>query len=217
MQALLVRRQKRSQRNTSHSVSLRILWATTLECLHVKSLAPGFLIAMPRLNDPNFERSVVLMIEHNEVGSMGLVINRPMELSLDDVGKSQKLAVAARHGPDAVYQGGPVEPYRGFVLHDGANVSEKTTLVPGLYLSVTSDSLEPLLTEHGGRLRFCLGYAGWGPGQLARELREGSWLFTEAQADAVLHKEAGQMWEDTIKSMGFDPAMLLAAQGSTVC
>ena len=78
----------------------------------MKSLAPGFLIAMPQLGDPNFRRSVVLMIEHNDEGSMGLVINHAAPLTMADLGKGQKLTVATGRAEQAVFVGGPVEPYR---------------------------------------------------------------------------------------------------------
>lgn len=179
----------------------------------VKSLAPGFLIAMPQLGDPNFHRSVVLMLEHNEQGSMGLVVNHPSTLTLGDLGASQNMAVAPEREPQPVMSGGPVEAQRGFVLHDYEHVEEKQLLLPGLYLSLTMDALAPILAAEIGRVRFCLGYAGWGPKQLENELAEGSWLFCEADPSAVLETEPAQLWEETVRKMGVDPAMLLPARG----
>ncbi len=179
----------------------------------VKALAPGFLIAMPQLLDPNFQRTVVLVLEHSDGGSMGLVFNRTAKMSLADLGKSQELSVHPLRAGEPIFLGGPVEPYRGFVLHDSAVVEEKAQIVPGLYLSVTGDALKELLASTGARVRFCLGYAGWGPGQIDKELAQGSWLFTEAAADTVLGKEPAQIWEDVIKSMGVDPAMLVTTGG----
>jgi putative transcriptional regulator len=179
----------------------------------VKALAPGFLIAMPQMLDPNFARAVVLMLEHNDEGAMGLVINRAAELTFSDLGKSQKLEIAPGRELDPIFVGGPVEPYRGFVLHDDESVEERAPLLPGLYLSVTTDALEPLLKASSNRLRFCLGYAGWGPGQLEKEIEQGSWLFTEARKDVVLLGEPEQVWSEVIKSMGVDPAMLVTTGG----
>jgi putative transcriptional regulator len=179
----------------------------------VKSLAPGFLIAMPKLGDPNFHRSVVLMIEHNDEGSMGLVLNRPAPLTLAELGKGQKLTVATSRTDQAVFVGGPVEPYRGFVLHDADKIGEKVEVMPGLFLSVTSDALKPLLAMDDVRMRFCLGYSGWGPKQLEREMAQGAWLFTEAVAAAALDSEAEALWGETLKSMGVDPAMLVVGGG----
>ncbi|MHB8873254.1 MAG: YqgE/AlgH family protein [Myxococcaceae bacterium] len=181
----------------------------------MKALAPGFLIAMPQLGDPNFHRSVVLMIEHAEGGAMGLVINRAAPITLKELARAQKLTVAADRMSDAVFVGGPVDPYRGFVLHDSLAVEEKHELLPGLFLSVTLDALTPLLQDPSAKvhLRFCLGYSGWGPKQIERELAEGAWLFTEAAAEPVLHGNPGELWDSTVRSMGFDPAMLLRGGG----
>ncbi|MBX7100981.1 MAG: YqgE/AlgH family protein [Myxococcaceae bacterium] len=179
----------------------------------MERLAPGFLIAMPQLGDPNFQRSVVLMIEHSAKGSMGLVVNRASPLTLAEVADGQKLDLSIGRRTDAVYLGGPVEPYRGFVLHDDAEVEERVSVLPGLYLSVTNDALKPLLASGDTRLRFCLGYAGWGPSQVEKELEEGSWLFTEANAQAILELPAEELWAQTLKGMGVDPAMLMISKG----
>jgi putative transcriptional regulator len=179
----------------------------------VKALAPGFLIAMPQLQDPNFHRTVVLMLEHGDGGSMGLVINRQANLTFQDLGKSQELKVAERRYADHLFVGGPVESYRGFVLHDATSIDEKAEVLPGLYLSVTSDALERLIQDDVTTMRFCLGYAGWGPGQVEHELKQGSWLFTEATRDGVLVADPEHIWEEVIKSMGIDPAMLITTGG----
>jgi len=179
----------------------------------VKALAPGFLIAMPQLLDSNFERTVVLMLEHSDEGSMGLIINKRVPITLSELGKNQSLEVSQAHGEEPVFLGGPVEPYRGFVLHDSDKVDEKSQVLPGLFLSVTPESLKPLLTDDAVRVRFCLGYAGWGPGQVEKELADGSWLFTEATTRQVLTPTPEAVWEEVIKSMGVDPAMLVKSQG----
>ncbi|MBX7115802.1 MAG: YqgE/AlgH family protein [Myxococcaceae bacterium] len=179
----------------------------------MKSLAPGFLIAMPQLADPHFHRSVVLMIEHSDEGSMGLVLNRAAPLKLVDLGKGQSLLVAPAHAEENVFIGGPVEPFRGFVLHDCAEVAERHQVLPGLFLSVTPPALKSVLLDAGVHLRFCLGYAGWGPRQVERELAQGAWLFTEASAVPVLGGDPNQLWEETVKGMGVDPAMLVMGGG----
>src|SRR6476646_2441207 len=123
----------------------------------VKSLAPGFLIAMPQLGDPNFHKTVVLMIEHSDAGAMGLVLNRAAPITLKELARGQQLRLAESRSTHSVFVGGPVEPQRGFVLHDSRNISEKHEVLPGLYLSVTVDALQPLLADPATRLRFCLG------------------------------------------------------------
>jgi len=179
----------------------------------VQTLAPGFLIAMPRLGDPNFQRAVILVIEHGSGGAMGLVINRAAPLTLADVAKGHDIQLADGRGDQQVFLGGPVEPQRGFVLHDSPEVPEKHEIVPGLYLSVTLDALGPLLSDAQCRLRFCLGYAGWGPKQLDHEIAAGAWLFTEAERLAVLEGEADSLWDATLRGMGVDPAMIVSGAG----
>lgn len=168
---------------------------------------------MPQMLDPNFSKTVVLMLEHNDEGAMGLIINRTAELTFADLGRSQKLEIAPAREDDAIFVGGPVEPYRGFVLHDRESIGERAPLLPGLFLSVTTDALEPLLRDAATRLRFCLGYSGWGPGQLEKEIAQGSWLFTEARSEPVLTADPATIWSDVIKSMGVDPAMLVTTGG----
>jgi len=179
----------------------------------VKSLAPGFLIATPQLADTNFHQAVVLMVEHTDSGSMGLVINRTAPLTFRELGKSQELEVAASRRDDPLFHGGPVEPYRGFVLHDSDRVDERNEIIPGLYLSVTSDALNPLLKDPKASVRFCLGYAGWGAGQIEMEMKQGSWLYTEANLNDVLHTEPRKTWEQVIKSMGLEPGWVMPAGG----
>lgn len=179
----------------------------------MQTLAPGLLVATPQLTDSNFRRSVILMLEHGESGSMGLIINRGASLTLGDLAKNQSLTIAPEREKQPVFMGGPVENHRGFVLHDNERVTEKHEVVPGLYLSLTLDTLGPLLKDPGGRLRFCLGYAGWSAGQLESELASGSWLYAEASARPVLEGDPGLLWDHTLKSMGVDPAMLLKGKG----
>jgi len=163
---------------------------------------------MPQLGDPNFHRSVVLVLQHNVDGARGLVLNRPTRVTLEDVARGQSLPVAARLKGQPVYAGGPVDPQRGLVLHDRAGLLEKRQLAPGLFLSETVDALEELFSQDSGVLRFYLGYAGWGPQQLEAELKQGTWLFTEATTERVLQGEAETLWEEVLRHMGVDPAML---------
>jgi len=179
----------------------------------LQALAPGFLIAMPQLGDPNFHRAVILILEHGDGGSMGLVINRAAPLTLQDVAKGHELALADGRARQTVFLGGPVEPRRGFVLHDSAAVGEKHEILPGLFLSVTLDALGPLLADGAARVRFCLGYAGWGPKQLEHEIAQGAWLFTEASGEPVLDGNPETLWDATLRGMGVDPAMIVAGGG----
>jgi putative transcriptional regulator len=179
----------------------------------VKSLAPGFLIAMPQIDDPNFRQAVVLMIEHSETGSMGIVINRAADITFSELAKNQSLEVSAQRRRDVLHRGGPVEPQRGFVLHDSAQVSERHEISSGLYLSMTGEALAMLLKDSEANVRFCLGYAGWDAGQIENELQEGAWLFCEVSRDLVLEAKAETIWESAIKEMGIEPGRLVSSGG----
>lgn len=179
----------------------------------VKTLAPGLLLAMPQLGDPNFHRSVTLMIEHSETGSMGLVISRAAPLTLGELAEGQGMRISPERRRESVFVGGPVEPHRGFILHEDASIPEKHPVMPGLFLSVTLEALGALLENPTPRIRFCLGYAGWGARQLEGEMAAGSWLFSEAAADSVLGMEPAQLWDSTLRGMGVDPAMLMVGKG----
>ncbi len=168
---------------------------------------------MPQLGDPNFHRSVVLMIEHGDTGSMGLIVNRGAPLTLGELARGQSLKIATELTQQPVFVGGPVEPHRGFILHDDETILEKHTVLPGLHLSVTLDALGALLERPHVNLRFCLGYAGWGPRQLEGEMATGSWLFAEATANALLTGDPAQLWDVTLRGMGVDPAMLMMGKG----
>ncbi len=180
----------------------------------VSEIAPGLLIAVPQLADPNFERSVVLMIEHGESGAMGIVINRPAGITLGDVARSHDIRPSPPLRESPVFVGGPVEPERGFVLHARQDLPEFVPLFDGMNLSGSMETLKVLLEEGPtDGFRLCLGYAGWGPGPLEKELQEGSWLTAEAVPRHILETPPDQTWSVVLREMGIDPAMLLQGGG----
>jgi putative transcriptional regulator len=170
------------------------------------SLAPGLLIAMPQLNDPNFARSVVLLLEHNEDGSFGVVINNPIPAAVTlQSPDGEPIPVVAN-----VFLGGPVAPHVCMVVHGSAWASERTqTIVEGLCVSEPSVSMPQLVEQSTVPFRFIMGYAGWGPGQLQAELAEGAWLTRPVTAPLVLDTEPDEQWKAVIRSMGIDPMMLV--------
>lgn len=176
-------------------------------------LAPAFLVAVPQLGDPNFQRSVVLMLEHTTEGALGIVINRPGRLTLAAVGASQGLAVQAGLRADHVFVGGPVQAERGFVLHGRDDLPDSVRLVDGLWVSSSIDVLKLLLSSGDAGWRLCLGYAGWGAGQLENELREGAWLSTKATAAHALATEPKAVWDAVIRDMGIEPSRLMHTTG----
>jgi putative transcriptional regulator len=179
----------------------------------VSEIAPGLLIAVPQLGDPNFHRAVVLMLEHGEEGAMGLVVNHPASLRLSDVAAGQELTVGVGYAHAFAFIGGPVEPERGFVLHDRSDLEEAMEVAPGLFVSGSLETLKTLLLGPPERFRLCLGYSGWGPGQLESELQDGSWLTAPVGAEHVLRTSPAHAWDTVLREMGIDPATLLHGGG----
>lgn len=184
------------------------------------SLAPSMLIAVPQLADPNFARSVVLMIEHNEHGSFGLVINQPTEIKASELLESLDMPWA---GDDEamVWQGGPVQRSTGWVLHEPVAALDRlepgggtTTIVPGLSLSTSPERLRSLAAHPPGRMRLLLGYSGWGAGQLASEMAQGSWLLTEVDPRIVFDVAPEDMWAAAVRSLGItNPDAVVQSHG----
>lgn len=195
-------------------------------------LAPGLLLAMPHLLDPNFRRAVVLMVEHDEQGSFGIIVNQPSPLTARELFSSLDLEW---NGDDeaVVWRGGPVMPTYGWVLHDP---------VLGMPISARADGMTPDMTvlESGGtvpvgrdlvlssgsltilrsiaevpppHVRVILGYAGWGAGQLAEEMARGSWLHVDLSMDLVFGTPPDEMWEKALRSLGIDPENIVHGAG----
>ncbi|MBC8110948.1 MAG: YqgE/AlgH family protein [Verrucomicrobia bacterium] len=163
-------------------------------------LASGkLLIAEPFLGDPNFERSVILICQHDEQGSFGLTLNQTTNLYLKDVLKDEIYA----HIP--IYQGGPVEKNTLHFIHNLGNLVEDTIqIAEDLYWSGDFEQVKTLLnigkiTEED--IRFFVGYAGWSAGQLAGELTQNAWIVTDAEADFIFNTPAEQCWRAILKKM----------------
>jgi putative transcriptional regulator len=164
----------------------------------VRGAAGRFLVASETMTDPRFERAVVYMLRHDRTGALGLVVNRPlgtvpMARVLESLGRDREGA----HGDIRLHHGGPVEPGRGFVLHSpdwrGADSREVQEGV-----LVTSDpAIFDALARGGGPQRslFAVGYAGWAPGQLERELTGGFWIVVDADAALLFDDDAETKWQ----------------------
>lgn len=179
-------------------------------------LSNHFLIAMPSLADPNFQRSVTLVCQHDEGGALGIVINRPTELSAGEIFEQMKIPLHSdRHRHAPVYQGGPVQQERGFVLHDGER-RWASSLPVGEALSLTTsrDILEAMAEDRGPeRFLIALGYAGWAGGQLEMELAQNAWLSGPADYEIVFHTPVEERWERAAERLGVDLQRLSADAG----
>ncbi len=198
------------------------------------NLTHHFLIAMPSLEDEAFAKSVVYVCEHSERGALGLVINKPSDLSMTGLFEKVELPLHRKDLMNApVLQGGPVHTERGFVLHDAmvldapeqeaqalSAVSSKdkaqesvyasTMTIPGgLEMTTSKDVLEALSIGAGPkRVLISLGYSAWGEGQLESELAENSWLTVGADTAVIFDTPVEQRYERAMKLLGLEPWML---------
>jgi putative transcriptional regulator len=179
-------------------------------------LTNQFLVAMPALEDPNFRESVTFICEHNPQGALGIVINRPMNVVLDDILK--QLSLKARDGDTGatpVYLGGPVQPERGFVIHEPPGQWEATLKVGnGIGVTTSRDVLAALAEGHGPKRAFvALGYAGWTAGQLEEELKSNSWLSAPADPHIIFDTPVEQRWQAAARLIGVDLSLLSGDTG----
>lgn len=167
---------------------------------------PGMVLAaVPILHDPNFYRSVVLICDHNDEGTFGLVLNRETELEPGEILEDLGTASAP------VRSGGPVQPNTLHYLHElGPRVADALPIVDGLWWGGDFDSLKAELTEptSEGMTTFFLGYSGWGEGQLEDEIRQGSWAVAQMEPAWLFASEADGMWRDVMLSLGGDWALM---------
>ncbi|MCE9577204.1 MAG: YqgE/AlgH family protein [Deltaproteobacteria bacterium] len=173
-------------------------------------LAPGLLLAMPQLVDPNFTRSVVLMIEHDARGSFGLVINNPSPIKAAALLKSLEMPWRGDED-EKVWAGGPVSPETGWVLHEpvaqvratrGLGSSGAIAVTPLVTLSTSPDNLRAIAAAPPSRMRLLLGYSGWGPGQLASEMARGSWLCADPDPELIFDTPADEIWARALATLG---------------
>lgn len=172
------------------------------------NLTNQFLIAMPSLPDPNFSRTVALVCAHNEDGAMGLVINRPLGLTLGEMLTQMDLACNDASILDrTVMQGGPVQPERGFVLHQPTGMWDAVLGVgevgDGLGIAASRDILAAIAAGNGpARSLVLLGYAGWGAGQLEREVAENAWLSGPVDDTIIFDAPVEQRYELAARLLG---------------
>ncbi len=162
----------------------------------MKSLKGHLLIATPRLTDPNFFRSIVLLVQHGDEGAMGLVLNRPLDTTVAAAWEQVSKAECQVDG--FIHQGGPCDGPL-MVVHTNEVFSDMEIL-PGVYFSADREAVEQLVELNRGEMRFFVGYSGWGPGQLEAELQEGAWLTSIAAADTIFSDE--DRWMELSKQIG---------------
>ena len=183
------------------------------------NLANHFLIAMPAMQDPIFGGTVVYVCEHNENGVLGVVINKPTDMTMEVLFDRIDLKLAAGTDTPIINEpimfGGPVQDDRGFVLHTpGARYSSSLTVTDEIAFTTSIDVLEAVAKGDGPeRMLVSIGYSGWSPGQLEDEIGRNGWLTVGASADILFDFPIEQRYVAAIKLLGIDPLMLASEAG----
>ncbi|MDQ6955151.1 MAG: YqgE/AlgH family protein [Mariprofundaceae bacterium] len=192
-----------------------------LDFIKANDLNGKLLLATPSLQEQAFKDSVILLCHHDDEGSMGLIINRPQELTIRDVLEEIQLP-PRQEGLDSLsekrlttYEGGPIDSFRGFVLHDAWHMYESTMQITSeLHLTTSRDVLECISRgadpEH---FMLILGYAAWSSGQLEQELMDNDWLIVDSNEQLVFQAEPEHRWVLGAQSMGIHKSHLSSLVG----
>lgn len=184
--------------------------------MHASNFTHHFLIAMPAMADPFFARTLTYICEHNEQGALGLVVNRPMDMSLQSLFEQIDVPLEAPHLIRLpVHFGGPVQVDRGFVLHRPVGKWQSTLAVQdGIALTTSKDILQAAGRGEGPeQILVTLGYAGWAPGQLEHELAQNAWLTVAAQPAVIFELPPEERLPAAMELLGVDFASLSDTAG----
>ena len=179
-------------------------------------LTNHFLIAMPAMKDPNFEQTVTYICQHNHEGALGIVINRTIDLTVGDVLDQMNIEGHGSSKSKApVHYGGPVQIERGFILHEEIGEWDSTLKISALTgLTTSRDILEAMANNSGPRRALlALGYAGWGAGQLEREITENAWLNWPADNELIFSTPVEERWSKAAGLLGVDLSLLSTDAG----
>jgi len=175
------------------------------------------LVAMPGMEDPRFEHSVVYLCTHSDEGAMGLVVNRELpDLTFAELLEQFSITATPACREMRVHFGGPMDPTRGFVLHSSDFMTEASMMVDSRRaLTATLDILRAVAEGRGPRrCLLALGYSGWSPGQLDAEIRDNAWLVVPADDTLLFSADAGAKWSRAIEKLGIDPGKLSVTAGN---
>lgn len=178
-------------------------------------LTNQFIIAMPSLNDLNFDHSVTYICEHDENGSFGIIINKETDLPVSEVITQMQIPVSETSLKDNIFLGGPVQPERGFILHSPIGKWNSSLQVNDkIALTTSKDILEAIANDDGPEhCMVALGYAGWGPGQLEKELAANSWLSCPADQQIIFDTPSDKRWQAAADILGVNLSLLSQDSG----
>lgn len=175
-----------------------------------------FLIAMPSLSCSVFSKSLIYMLEHNREGAIGLIINHPVNITTDDLLLQINPEYNGSSHPQHVYTGGPVDAYRGFVLHQPGKQTwqNQTTLTPNFAITLSADILEAMSQgEDVQEYMIVLGYSGWAPDQLEQELADNAWLTVATDPVEIFNLQPEQRLYAAARKLGIDYEQLSGDAG----
>ena len=186
------------------------------------NLTNQFLIAMPGMGDGTFAGTVVYLCEHTEKGALGLVINKPIDITLKNLFEKVELSLDREDLAGApVYFGGPVQTERGFVLHEPISVEGQVSpynsslkIEGGLEMTTSKDVLEAISSGAGPKkVLVTLGYSGWAAGQLEDEMSKNGWINVRAEPGIIFDTPVGQRYDKALSLLGIDIGMLSSHAG----
>jgi putative transcriptional regulator len=179
-------------------------------------LTNQFLIAMPRMDDPNFAQTVTLVCEHSDRGALGIVVNRTLPMTLGDVFEQLGLdSSKSRLNDQPVLRGGPVQTERGFVLHSPGGKWESTLpFSERMHLTTSRDILDAIAAGEGPESAvIALGYAGWEAGQLDEEMARNAWLTVSADERLIFETPVDERWQGAARLLGINLLTLSSDAG----
>jgi putative transcriptional regulator len=175
-----------------------------------------FIIAMPNLADPHFFHTVTYLCQHNKDGALGIIINRTADMKLGDIFKQMRIPVTSLEASETpVFFGGPVQQERGFVLHPtGGNWAVTMPVSDSISLTTSRDVIEAIAIDKGPEhYLVALGYAGWGEGQLEKEILANAWLNTPYQNQVLFETPIDLRWNTAASQIGVNINLLTLPAG----
>lgn len=182
----------------------------------ISNLRHNLLIAMPSMDDPNFDHTVTLICQHDEQGAFGVTINRPLEVTIGELLAQLDIEIKdSRLANRVAMSGGPVQSEQGFVLHNTNRVWESTLpIAENLSITSSKDILVDIAAGHGPeQFLLVLGCAGWSPGQLEQEIKENAWLTCDANNSILFEMPYPHRWRGAASLLGIDVNLLGTAAG----
>jgi putative transcriptional regulator len=182
--------------------------------------APYLLIAMPQLQDPHFDQTVILIVEHTSTGALGVVVNDQSPQTIADV-EFQEVKIHPSFYPSPIWVGGPCEQDRFWMLHKTSDRTHtpEISLGEGVGISSSFKDLEmdrEVASLRSGNFKMISGYAGWASGQLEAEIRVAAWLTVPFQTELIFDTPPQKVWGAAIKELGFDPSQLVTTSSEAV-